>query len=283
MSITDDMMAKMTKAMNGSNKSALNFQWTSDAQARLESVPEGFMRNITKSRIEQYAENLGVNEITLEVAESGISGAKDMMTSMTCAHEGIGKDSPEKGVTVKEEVKFKIDENVDYYHCDVCGYTIKGYSPDECPICRSNSEKFSLVENKEELVTPYSGKVLDWTSGAITRLAQTPEGFMRDITKWRIESFVRRSGSPKVTEELIEKQYKYWGEGSKKIAKEMEWEQEAQDKINRIPSFVRGMVIKEVEREAQKNGKDTVTLATLSGVSQKWRSSMEFHTDLQED
>jgi len=205
------------------------------------------------------------------------------MTSMTCALEGISTDSPQKEVTVKKEVKFKIDQNVDYYHCDVCGYTIKGYVPDECPICRANSEKFSLVENKEELVTPYSGRVLDWTSGAIKRLAQTPEGFMRDMTKWRIESFVRRSGSLNVIEELIEKKYKYWGEGSKKITKEMEWEQEAQDKINRIPSFVRGMVIKEVERQAQKNGKTKVTLATLSSVSQKWSSGMEFHTDLQED
>lgn len=274
MSIVDDMMAK---AMKSDNKSAINFQWTTDAQARLERVPEGFMRNMTKSRIEQYAEKLGVNEITLEVAENGISGAKDMMTSM------MDTRTTEKEIAVKEEVHFKIDENIDYYHCNVCGYTIKGYPPDECPICRANSEKFSLVENKEELVTPSSGKVLDWTSGAIERLSKTPEGFMRDMTKWRIESFVRKSGSPKVIEELIEKQYKYWGEGSKKIMKEMEWEQEAQEKINRIPSFVRGMVIKEIEREAQKNGETTVTLATLSSVSNKWSSSMEFHTDLQED
>ena len=140
-----------------------------------------------------------------------------------------------------------------------------------------------LLENKKELVTPFSGKVLDWTSGAIERLAKTPEGFMRDMTKWRIESFVRRSGSPKVTEDLIEKKYEYWGEGSKNIKKEMEWEQEAQEKINRIPSFVRGMVIKEIEKEAQKNGEPIVTVKTLSGVSNKWNSSMEFHTDLQED
>lgn len=277
MSIMDDMMAKMTEATKDGSKSENNFRWTTDAQARLERVPEGFMRSMTKNRIEKYADELGVDEITLEIAENGLSGAKDMMSSM------MGPGTAEKDIAVKEEKTFEIDENVDYYHCDVCGYTVKGYAPDECPICRANSEKFALVENKKELVTPFSGKVLDWTSGAIERLAKTPEGFMRDMTKWRIESFVRRSGSPKVTEDLIEKKYEYWGEGSKNIKKEMEWEQEAQEKINRIPSFVRGMVIKEIEKEAQKNGEPIVSLKTLSGVSNKWNSSMEFHTDLQED
>jgi rubrerythrin len=277
MSIMDDMMAKMTESIKDGSKSEKNFRWTTDAQSRLERVPEGFMRSMTKNRIEEYAEKLRVDEITLAVAENGISGAKDMMTSM------MGSGTTGKDIAVKQEETFKIDEDVDYYHCDVCGYTIKGYAPDECPICRANSEKFSLVENKEELVTPSSGKVLDWTTTAIERLSKTPEGFMRDMTKWRIESFVRRSGSPKVTEELIEKKYEYWGEGSKKIIIKMEWEQEAQEKISRIPSFVRGMVIKEVERQAQENGETTVTLETLSSVSNKWNSSMEFHTDLQED
>ena len=83
MGIMEEMMSKMDKAMSDSQqKSGKTFQWTEDALGRLERVPEGFMRKMTKSRIEQYAEKLGVEKITLAIAEDGMSGARNMMTSM---------------------------------------------------------------------------------------------------------------------------------------------------------------------------------------------------------
>ncbi len=149
---------------------------------------------------------------------------------------------------------------------------------DECPICKAAKEKFKLVENKKELVTPASGRVLGWTPEANERMENVPEGFMREMTKWRIEAFVRKNGSLKVTKELIEQKYEYWGEGSKKITKELSWDDEATKKIEKIPSFVRGMVIKEVENEARRKGQDVVTQETLTSVRDKWGSSMEFHS-----
>ena len=139
------------------------------------------------------------------------------------------------------------------------------------------------MEDKKEFVTPSSGKVLEWTEEAQQRLQNIPEGFMREMTKWRIEAFVRKSGSPQVTEELIEQKYQYWGEGSKKIEKELAWNKEAIEKIEKIPPFVRGMVIKEVENEAKKRGEKTVTPETLSSVRTKWSHSMEFHSEYQKD
>ena len=231
-----------------------------------------------RGRVEQFAKKTGVSEITLEVAENGISGAKDMMSSM------MGQGAPQKEETeASGKIEFKIDEKVDYYYCDICGYTAKGYAPDECPICRALKEKFKLVEDKKEFVTPSSGKVLEWTEEAQLRLQNIPEGFMRDMTKWRIEAFVRKSGSPQITEKLIEKKYQLWGEGSKKIEKELSWDKEAKEKIEKIPPFVRGMVIKEVENEAKKKGEKTVTPKTLSAVRNKWSHSMEFHSEFQKE
>jgi len=259
----------------GSKKS---FQWNEEAKARLERVPQGFMRNMTKSRVEQFAEKSGVSEITLEVAENGISGAKDMMSSM------MGQAAPQKEESeAPKKIDFQVDESINYYYCDICGYTAKGYAPDECPVCRAAKEKFKLVEDKKEFVTPASGKILEWTEEAQKRLQNIPEGFMRDMTKWRIEAFVRKSGSPQVTEELIEQKYQYWGEGSKKIVKELAWNKEAKEKIEKIPPFVRGMVIKEVENEAKRKGEKTVTQEILSSVRTKWSHSMEFHSEFQKD
>lgn len=276
-----DMISKMPGDMSGNQKesgSKKTFQWNKEAQARLERVPEGFMKNMTKSRVEQFAEKAGVTEITLKIAENGISGAKDMMPSM------MGQDTPQKEETeVSGKIDFQVDESVDYYYCDICGYTVKGYTPDECPVCKAAKEKFKLVEDKKEFITPSSGRVLEWTEEGQRRIQNIPEGFMRDMTRWRIETFVRKSGSLKVTEELIEQKYQYWGEGSKKVEKELDWNQEAKEKIEKIPPFIRGMVIKEVENEAKKKGEKAVTLETLSSLRNKWSHTMEFHSDFQKD
>ncbi|MDP6625200.1 MAG: universal stress protein [Nitrospinota bacterium] len=276
-----DMVSKMTSKMTGAqekSESKKTFEWTKEAEARLERVPAGFMRNMTRSRVEQYAEKEGINEITLDVAEEGISGAKDTMSSM------MGKGAPrEEETKASGKIEFQIDEKVDYYFCDICGYTVKGFAPDECPICMAAKEKFELVEDKKERVTLSSGRVLEWTDKAEERLQNIPEGFMREMTKWRIEAFVRKNSSLKVTAELIEKKYQQWGEGSKKVEKELSWEKNADEKIEKIPPFVRGMVMKEVENEAKRRGEKTVTVETLSSVRDKWSRNMEFHSEFQKD
>lgn len=255
--------------------------WTDDATKRLERVPKGFMRNMTKKRVEKYANEINANEVSLEVAEEGISGAKGAMSSMMSGGFSPLSSAKKKKSKAEPNSDFEIDRNIDYYYCDICGYTVKGYPLDECPVCRSHGEKFKLVDDKDIYVTRSSGRILDWTKEAEERLTNTPEGFMRDMTKWRIEAFVRKSGSFKVTPELIEKKYEQWGEGSKNITEEMDWDGDAKEKINKIPEVVRGMVIKEVENEAKRSGATTVTQEILTKVRNKWSDSMEFHSDLQ--
>jgi hypothetical protein len=55
------------------------YTWTSDAQARLDRAPEGFMRDCTKALILKHAETIGATVITLEVANEGIEQAKGYM------------------------------------------------------------------------------------------------------------------------------------------------------------------------------------------------------------
>ncbi|MBS0150116.1 MAG: universal stress protein [Nitrospira sp.] len=67
---------------NGTNGHAENtspYTWTSDAQARLDRAPEGFMRDCTKALILKHAEKIGATVITLEVANEGIEQAKGYM------------------------------------------------------------------------------------------------------------------------------------------------------------------------------------------------------------
>lgn len=59
-----------------------DFKWTPDAVARLERVPEGFMRSRTKERMEACARDRETTIITLEIAEEGIAEGRKMMEEM---------------------------------------------------------------------------------------------------------------------------------------------------------------------------------------------------------
>ncbi|NYT20168.1 MAG: rubrerythrin family protein [Methanosarcinales archaeon] len=38
------------------------------------------------------------------------------------------------------------NEDVDYYVCEVCGYTVEGEAPERCPICGAVHSKFTKVD-----------------------------------------------------------------------------------------------------------------------------------------
>jgi nucleotide-binding universal stress UspA family protein len=75
------------------------FQWTSKAMQRLLRVPEGFMRDKTKARMEDYAQKKGVDLITVEIAEEGIAEGRKMMEEMLLGYT----ESNEK----KEDIRAK--------------------------------------------------------------------------------------------------------------------------------------------------------------------------------
>lgn len=67
------------------------FSWTEEAWARLQRVPEGFMRDGTKKRMENCARQRNTTLITLEIAEEGIKEGLKAMEEM------IAKQAREKG------------------------------------------------------------------------------------------------------------------------------------------------------------------------------------------
>jgi hypothetical protein len=55
------------------------FVWTTDALARLDRAPAGYMRDCTRALIEKHAEKISATTITYEIAEAGIEQAKGYM------------------------------------------------------------------------------------------------------------------------------------------------------------------------------------------------------------
>ncbi|HYE92292.1 MAG TPA: universal stress protein [Terriglobales bacterium] len=62
------------------------FTWTDDATARLNRVPAGFMRDMTREEVEKVATAKGVTHIDLALAEEGIGHARETMNEVIAGY-----------------------------------------------------------------------------------------------------------------------------------------------------------------------------------------------------
>ena len=252
-----------------------NLQWTEEAEERVARVPEGFMRTMTKKRIEEFAADKSLQSITLDTVEEVIGSSRAGMGSMMGGDmSGMGMKMPHslKPETENQEVEV-------YYFCFVCNYAVPGKIPNKCPNCDSDSEKFSLLEPQYR--TPAHTMILAWTSNANKYLDSIPDGFRRKMAKNEIEAFSRRNGYKVVTGDVVDERLEKWGDVSKKMVSEMEWDEGVLERVNRIPGSIRGMVIREMEVFAKKEGEGTVTGKTLEAIRKKWAGTKEFHVKWQ--
>ncbi len=120
---------------------------------------------------------------------------------------------------------------------------------------------------------------LAWTAEATTRLQRIPEGFMRDMTQERVESFARKNGAETITLAMVEEKYAGWAAGSAKQRSSMACDAEAAERIRRIPDFIRPMVLLEIERCARDMGLDVISGAAIDKASEAWEGKGAFHTE----
>jgi nucleotide-binding universal stress UspA family protein len=68
-----------TRAVAPEREKPKELYWEAAAIARLMRIPEGFMRDMSKARIEEYAREHDLAEITLKIAERGLADARKAM------------------------------------------------------------------------------------------------------------------------------------------------------------------------------------------------------------
>ena len=120
---------------------------------------------------------------------------------------------------------------------------------------------------------------LQWSEDGEARMARIPEGFMRDMTRQRIEAFARKNGVQTITTELVAEKYAEWGAGSARQERAMEWDADAAARAAKIPDFIRPMVELEIERCARELGLDRVSAAAVDKAASSWKGSGEFHSN----
>ena len=69
-----------------SSAGGTGFGWTEDATARLNRVPAGFMRDMTREEVERVAAAKNVTTIDLAVCEEGIGHARETMNEVIAGY-----------------------------------------------------------------------------------------------------------------------------------------------------------------------------------------------------
>lgn len=131
--------------------------------------------------------------------------------------------------------------------------------------------------NENKLKANVSKEHSLWTEEAEKVLERVPAGYMRDMTRWRVEEFARARGYPVITPEIVREKYELWAGGSAKMVSQIPWTEEARKRVEKIPDFVQGMVMKEAERHAKDLGLSQVTPDVLASLKRKWGETFDFH------
>jgi len=77
------------------------------------------------------------------IAEAQAEGIKDAVRTFTYAN-AVEKVHAELYKKALAELGKSAD--ADYYVCSVCGHTVAGEPPDECPVCKSKKQAYKKVD-----------------------------------------------------------------------------------------------------------------------------------------
>ena len=229
------------------NQAPAEMHWQAAALARLMRVPEGFMRDKSKQRIEDYARQQGADEITLAIAEAGLAEARKAMEAQM--------QRQEKNVAWVER--------------------------SETRGCILGSENDPSLDLSSLPLNPGYGneEKLKWSPEAKTMLERVPEGFCRDMTAKAAESIAGQKGLQRIEPGFIEQVMQTFQAGSETANETLPWDAASRARLQKVPDMIRGMLIKEIEGWVSREGMSRVTEAAVDTVKQKWQTRGAFHLD----
>jgi hypothetical protein len=107
------------------------------------------------------------------------------------------------------------------------------------------------------------GLQMEWSREALERMEKVP-AFVKPMLQASVETYARNSGITLITPAVME--------ASKNASSDMAWAPEAERRLENIPSFIRPMARKEIERMARDRGLTSVTAALMDEAKEKFMS-----------
>ena len=212
--------------------------WQADALARLARVPEGFMRDACRQRIENHARQENANTVTLGLVEAGLEVARAVMA------EEQGRDIAAAGESTAPQSK--------------------------CPF----AQKVGPLPTEKT-----AGPGLDWTAEAVARLEEVPAGYCRTLTERAVATLAQQNELQQVDIEFLEGVLKVFKQGSEVVETSLPWTADARARIERAPDSVRGMLIREIETWAQREGLKEVDQRAVRAIKREWQARGVFHLE----
>jgi Proto-chlorophyllide reductase 57 kD subunit len=128
---------------------------------------------------------------------------------------------------------------------------VGGESSGKCPFS-------SMISGMQQ-----PGAKMEWSREALERMEQVPS-FVKPMLQSSVENYARSNGITLITPTVME--------ASKNAPTGMAWAPEAEKRLENIPSFVRPMARKEIERIARDRGLTAVTASLMDEAKDKFMS-----------
>jgi hypothetical protein len=279
---------------------AVTTSWTREAVAQMERVP-AFARDMARVAILRYAQERGHTVITARIAGEATAAlcphATRAMQQIVSAHDSGALDRRSDEIeapewsdaasallasvaddAVRDNLKRRAEKKARQAGARaVAAEHVREFIRDATAGRGGSSRR----PDRGQTEAPRAAAVaaIHWSAAAEARMARIPAGAIRDLTRSRIEAFARRRGVTEIDSELVDEKYAEWGAGSQQQAMQLAWTPESLQRIERIPEFVRGMVVKEVERCARAMGLDAVTPEVLERARGTWSKRGGFHSE----
>ena len=272
--------------------------WTSEAEKRMENVPVHAL-NMVRMAILRFAQERGHTVVTASIVDEATAelcpaNAREAMAEIVAAHDageiGNGQDTLEEmewtdsalellqseaDPSVRDSIQRRAEKKARRDHKrrvedEHVSTFLSGQQSTAggCPFAQQSETDLTAEE-----------KSMAWDNEAVLRLRRIPQGFMRSMTQRRVEAFARRTGATLVTSKLLDEKYAEWAGGSARQSAQLQWEDSAWDRVQQIPEFVRGMVIKEMERCAEQLGVNSVTTDVMAHARDAWQEQGIFHSE----
>jgi hypothetical protein len=207
-------VAEFVGAAGGSDRAGLH--WQAAALARLSRAPQGYMRDLARQHVEDYARSVGAPEVDVDTVEAGLKLARESMQEKLgaegmanlaasgktgkCPFAGMaeqesGKDRPQWS----DAARRKLDAVPEGYCRDLmvnAAETIAGQNG------LGRIDKAFILKTFGD-ASEASGETMPWDDDARQRIALAP-ALVRGMLQKEIEGWARRSGFAEVTGEAVD-------------------------------------------------------------------------------
>ncbi|MFQ5701801.1 MAG: PCP reductase family protein, partial [Acidobacteriota bacterium] len=230
--------------------------WSLKASGRLEGVPAGVMRGAMRLRAEALARDKASRKVTLQIVEEALAAGRLVMEARM---KHLQSEATQQGA----------ERRIDSVS------RRPGGRKSRCPFAGLSASIDAAAE--ERIDSRKVSAAPRWTEQATRLLETVPEGFIRRMTRARVEALARRKGCLEATSEVVTEKLKSWRDNSLKAGITMSWDSAVLERVQRIPETVRGQIILEVERFAASQGRKEITNSFFEKVVNQWMNGMDFH------